>query len=79
MFLLKYRQLLHRGLTLIKNEIVSSLRTMTERIESQLQSNSKIDPLNTETAYYVQFRVVAPKVRPLCAELEKRASIKEYV
>lgn len=31
-----------------------------------------------EALYYVHFRAAVPKVKPLCEEIEKRATAKEY-
>lgn len=70
---------------MIKNEIISQLKLIT----NQVLNNSVLPSSNIENStinnfsitpshqFYVKFRTIAPKLRPLCQELEKRSNMKE--
>jgi hypothetical protein len=113
--LIKYRQLQNRGLSLIKTEILHTLKNTTANIlatmkaspanpasassSSSSTSNNNSDviagvtttagagagansgtvvSIDAASQFYVKFRIAAPKLRPLCEEIETRAHIKEY-
>ncbi len=79
-YLLKYRQLQHRGLSMLKNEIVQTLKSITAQLLSQMKVKGVevTESSSIDTMYYIKFRTVAPKIHPLCQEIEKRATISEY-
>ena len=80
-YLVKYKQLQSRALSLIKNEIISTIRNITNQIQSEIKSKgtSTNDAANIEKLYYIKFRSVAQKLKPLSEEIEKRREFsKEY-
>ncbi len=75
----------------LKNTTASILNAVTTNNNPSNNSNAvnntnpqSRDPpisgnnLTLETQYYVKYRLLAAKVRPLCVELEKRANNPEY-
>jgi len=68
LYLMKFRQLQTRGLTMIKTHIINSLRNTVLRNQEE----------ELDTRAYIRFRTLASSLRPLCEEIEKRGRRREY-
>lgn len=72
-----------RGMTLIKMHLITKLRALSAEVMSKkpvLAKGESIKPAMATALFYVKFRTIAPPLRSLVAELEKRCvSHKEYV
>lgn len=85
-YLLKFRQLQTRGLSMIKSYLVASLRNLSKQIQSNSSpspialrsSNNPEDHEEFENKVYLKFKQLATSLRPLCLEIEKRVEQKEY-
>jgi len=79
---MKFRQCMTRGLTLIKMYFVDTLQATVREVQHKLQTEKTAEGLSeaSETAlFYAKFRAVAPRLKTLVTEIEKRSrSRKEY-
>jgi hypothetical protein len=73
-YLLKYRQLQGRGLTLVRNYVINTFKDTASHVLTQLKTQKDA----TSLIFYVDFKLVAPKVKPLCTEIENRSGQREY-
>lgn len=80
---MRFRQCMTRGMTLIKMHLITKLRALSAEVMSKkpvLAKGESIKPAMATALYYVKFRTIAPPLRSLVSELEKRCvSHKEYV
>mmetsp|Transcript_40675 Transcript_40675/g.66006 ORF Transcript_40675/g.66006 Transcript_40675/m.66006 type:complete len:805 (+) Transcript_40675:61-2475(+) len=74
----RFQQLQSRALTIIRNYTVGSLRTITSQIQSLVKDGSNVHDSTETSLLYVKYRAVAPPLKALMEELNKRASKKEY-
>ncbi|KAI8837557.1 Sec34-like family-domain-containing protein [Chytridium lagenaria] len=79
LYMMKFRQCMTRGLTLIKMHFVGSMRNLVvdiqQRISDRQQSSSTGDVLakGLQTSlFYMKFKALATTLRPLIQEIEKR-------
>ncbi|KAJ3312446.1 Golgi transport complex subunit 3 [Blyttiomyces sp. JEL0837] len=75
LYLMKFRQCMTRGLTLIKILFVNSIRALHSEIKEKITDRQPNDPLakSLQTSLlYVKFRNLAIKMRPLLFEIEVR-------
>ncbi|KAG0365751.1 Golgi transport complex subunit 3 [Gamsiella multidivaricata] len=82
LYQMRFRQCMTRGMTLIKMHLITKLRALSAEITSKkpvLAKGESIKPAMATALFYVKFRAIAPPLRSLVAELEKRCvSHKEY-
>ncbi|KAF9982545.1 Golgi transport complex subunit 3, partial [Modicella reniformis] len=82
LYQMRFRQCMTRGMTLIKMHFITKLRALSAEVASKkpvLAKGESIKPAMATALFYVKFRTVAPPLRALIAELEKRCvSHKEY-
>ncbi|KAL0135965.1 Sec34-like family-domain-containing protein [Mucor lusitanicus] len=77
LYLMRFRQCMTRGITLIKMYVVSTLKTLGYDVYKQV--NTKDATMGKQIAmYYVKFKTIAPTIRSLTAQVEKRCGHKEY-
>ena len=69
--LLRFGQLQTRGLALLKDHVIGELRKAADQIMRRYQQNdgSQI----AESFSYIEFRAIAPNLKPFCLELERRS------
>ncbi|KAI9321150.1 Sec34-like family-domain-containing protein [Zopfochytrium polystomum] len=75
LYLMKFRQCMTRGLTLIKLYFASSMRSLFQDIKDKLANRQTNEPLPKSlqlSLFYVKFRRQAEHLRPLIFELEVR-------
>jgi hypothetical protein len=72
-YLIRFRQLQTRGLTMIKSYIVATLRN-----HAKMATVANIQPDEFHTIAYGKFRATANNLRPLCKEIESRVQQREY-
>lgn len=73
----KFRQLLTRALTLIRNNYVSSVKEVAAEVEAKMWEKKQFNVLSYAWLYG-KFRVDAPVLRELVSEIEKRSDYEEY-
>lgn len=74
---MRFRQCMTRGITLIKMYVVSTLKTLGYDVYKQV--NTKDATMGKQIAmYYVKFKTIAPTIRSLTTQVEKRCDHKEY-
>ncbi|KAF9289606.1 Golgi transport complex subunit 3 [Mortierella alpina] len=82
LYQMRFRQCMTRGMTLIKMHLITKLRALSAEVTSKkpvLAKGESIKPAMATALFYVKFRAIAPPLRSLVAELEKRCvSHKEY-
>ncbi|KAG0208884.1 Golgi transport complex subunit 3 [Mortierella sp. GBA30] len=82
LYQMRFRQCMTRGMTLIKMHLITKLRALGAEVASKkptLAKGESIKPATATALFYVKFRAIAPPLRSLVAELEKRCvSHKEY-
>ncbi|KAG0005555.1 Golgi transport complex subunit 3, partial [Entomortierella chlamydospora] len=82
LYQMRFRQCMTRGMTLIKMHLITKLRALSAEVASKkpvLAKGESIKPAMATALFYVKFRAIAPPLRSLVAELEKRCvSHKEY-
>ncbi|KAF8981652.1 Golgi transport complex subunit 3 [Entomortierella lignicola] len=82
LYQMRFRQCMTRGMTLIKMHLITKLRALSAEVASKkpvLAKGESMKPAMERTLFYVKFRAIAPPLRSLIAELEKRCvSHKEY-
>ncbi|KAF9196073.1 Golgi transport complex subunit 3 [Haplosporangium sp. Z 11] len=82
LYQMRFRQCMTRGMTLIKMHLITKLRALSAEVASKkpiLAKGESIKPAVATALFYVKFRTIAPPLRSLVAELEKRCvSHKEY-
>ncbi|CEP06997.1 hypothetical protein [Parasitella parasitica] len=77
LYLMRFRQCMTRGITLIKMYVVSTIKTLGYNVYKQV--NTKDTTMGKQIAmYYVKFKTIAPSIRSLTAQVEKRCGHKEY-
>ncbi|KAI7904190.1 Sec34-like family-domain-containing protein [Cokeromyces recurvatus] len=78
LYLMRFRQCLTRGISLIKMYVVSTIKKLGYDVYKQ--ANAKDNLGNKQaTMYYVKFRTIAFTIKSLTAEVEKRClNNKEY-
>ncbi|KAJ3161949.1 Golgi transport complex subunit 3 [Geranomyces michiganensis] len=75
LYLMRFRQCMTRGLTLIKMHFVRSMRTTLADIKQKIANRGPKDLLTPNmqlSLFYVKFRTLAPSLRFLLAQLEAR-------
>ncbi|CAO3589282.1 unnamed protein product [Absidia cylindrospora] len=82
LYLMRFRQCLTRGMTLIKMYSMSTIKTLGYETYKQIMTKMS-DPTMTlskqTTLFYVKFRSIAPNIKSLVDQLEKRGhDQKEY-
>ncbi|KAF9365491.1 Golgi transport complex subunit 3 [Mortierella sp. NVP85] len=82
LYQMRFRQCMTRGMTLIKMHFITKLRALSAEVASKKPVLAKGETLKQATVtalFYVKFKAIAPPLRALIAELEKRCvSHKEY-
>ncbi|KAI1308451.1 Golgi transport complex subunit 3 [Mortierella claussenii] len=82
LYQMRFRRCMTRGMTLIKMHLITKLKALSAEVASKkpvLAKGESIKPAMATALYYVKFRTIAPPLRSLVAELEKRCvSHKEY-
>eukprot|EP01128_Nolandella_sp_AFSM9_P000467 TRINITY_DN10624_c0_g1_i1.p1 TRINITY_DN10624_c0_g1~~TRINITY_DN10624_c0_g1_i1.p1 ORF type:complete len:655 (+),score=110.26 TRINITY_DN10624_c0_g1_i1:47-1966(+) len=82
LYLLRFKQLQSRGLTKLKNFIVSKFRTDISKLASKIgdTDSSHLAGLSEQqySKFYVEFRSLVPIIKPLTDEIEKRMEQREY-
>ncbi|KAF9919287.1 Golgi transport complex subunit 3 [Lobosporangium transversale] len=83
LYQMRFRQCMTRGMTLIKMCLITKLRALSAEVASKrpvLAKGETMKPAISTNLFYVKFKAIAPPLRHLVAELEKRcAHHKEYV
>ncbi|ORZ02713.1 Sec34-like family-domain-containing protein [Syncephalastrum racemosum] len=81
LYLMRFRQCLTRGMTLIKMHIVNAIRSLGYDVYKQI-TNKGADPSSQNkqtTLFYVRFRMIASEIKTLSTQLEQRClGYKEY-
>ncbi|KAI8820860.1 Sec34-like family-domain-containing protein, partial [Fimicolochytrium jonesii] len=75
LYLMRFRQCMTRGLTLIKMHYVQTLRALMADIKEKIANRGPKEPLTPNlqlSLFYVKFRTIAPALRFLLAQLEAR-------
>ncbi|KND05201.1 uncharacterized protein SPPG_08883 [Spizellomyces punctatus DAOM BR117] len=75
LYLMRFRQCMTRGLTLIKMHFVSTMRLTANDIRGKIANRGPNEPLTPNmqlSLFYVKFRTLAPNLRFLLAQLEAR-------
>ncbi|KAH3758902.1 oligomeric Golgi complex component 3 [Pelomyxa schiedti] len=79
-YLSKFKQVQNKAMSMLRAEVVTRLTTLGAQVQTHMQAT---DPLGdslmniadiNEAPLMRQFSVLAPVLRPLCSELEKRSS-----
>ncbi|CAG8514323.1 7608_t:CDS:10 [Paraglomus brasilianum] len=70
LYLMRFRQCMTRGMTLIKMYFVNEINTLSMEIAKQTAQNAS--SANQTALHYVKFRTIAPKLKGLVREIEKR-------
>ncbi|TPX32254.1 hypothetical protein SmJEL517_g04569 [Synchytrium microbalum] len=82
LFLMRFRQCMTRGMSLVKLHIVNTLRGLQTDVRDRLANRppNEVLPASLHTSlFYVKFKTVAPRLKALVAEIESRVpSHKEY-
>ncbi|KAG0181129.1 Golgi transport complex subunit 3 [Apophysomyces sp. BC1021] len=83
LYLMRFRQCMTRGMTLIKMYVVSSIKTLGYDVYKTATATKASDQLMTSskqtTLFYVKFRAISSIIKPLTNQLEKRCEgHKEY-
>eukprot|EP00053_Salpingoeca_punica_P018510 m.181918 g.181918 ORF g.181918 m.181918 type:complete len:779 (-) comp17449_c0_seq1:1349-3685(-) len=69
----KFQQLQSRALNLVKLHVINTLRTATQNVQTQVQG-VRAEPDASFTLFYGKFRLHAPRIKSLMAEIERRGS-----
>ncbi|TPX56813.1 hypothetical protein PhCBS80983_g04242 [Powellomyces hirtus] len=75
LYLMRFRQCMTRGLTLIKMHFVRTMRATLADVKEKIANRGPKDPLTPNmqlSLFYVKFRALAPSLRFLLAQLEAR-------
>ncbi|KAJ3287812.1 Golgi transport complex subunit 3 [Borealophlyctis nickersoniae] len=75
LYLMRFRQCMTRGMSLIKMHFVNTLRATLNDIKEKIANRDPGDPLSPNmqlSLFYVKFRTLAPKLKYLVSEIEKR-------
>ncbi|KAJ3129149.1 Golgi transport complex subunit 3 [Nowakowskiella sp. JEL0407] len=75
LYLMRFRQCMTRGMTLIKLYFVSQMRAVQNDIKERLQQRPPNELLNVSlytSLFFVKFRKLAAELQPLIAEIEIR-------
>ncbi|KAJ3035937.1 Golgi transport complex subunit 3 [Rhizophlyctis rosea] len=75
LYLMRFRQCMTRGMSLIKMHVVNTLRTTLNEIKEKIANRDSTEPLNPSmqlSLFYVKFRTLAPKLKFLIDEIEIR-------
>ncbi|KAF9428259.1 Golgi transport complex subunit 3 [Podila epigama] len=82
LYQMRFRQCMTKGMTLIKMHFITKLRALSSEVASKkpvLAKGESIKPATATALFYVKFKAVAPPMRALVEELEKRCvNHKEY-
>ncbi|CAG4986238.1 unnamed protein product [Parnassius apollo] len=77
-YLVKYRHLQNRGISLIRSYIIQVLNHATEQVLAPEEDTTDQDTMDTAYAvYFGKFQAAAPKLRMVISEIEKRAETNE--
>ncbi|XP_068626505.1 conserved oligomeric Golgi complex subunit 3 [Battus philenor] len=77
-YFVKYRHLQSRGISLIRSYIIQVLNQATEQILTPEEGSTDQETMDTAYAvYFGKFQAVAPKLRMVISEIEKRAETNE--
>lgn len=74
---MRYRQCMTRALTLIKLYFVESLRHLQVDVRERISNRDQKEPLAANiqlSLFYVKFKSLASKTKPLIVEIEKRCA-----
>ncbi|CAO3685782.1 unnamed protein product [Rhizopus stolonifer] len=77
LYLMRFRQYMTRGMTLIKMYVVSCLKNLGQDIYKQLKDGSMTIGKQT-TICYMKFKGIAPTIKSLVSQIEKRCEHTEY-
>ncbi|KAL1927436.1 hypothetical protein VTP01DRAFT_3673 [Rhizomucor pusillus] len=72
LYLMRLNQCLTRGMTLIKMHVVNAIRSLGYDIYKQSNAKTLDQPGKQNTLLYVKFRMIAPTLKPLTAQVEQR-------
>ncbi|KAJ3051718.1 Golgi transport complex subunit 3 [Rhizophlyctis rosea] len=75
LYLMRFRQCMTRGMSLIKLYVVNTLRTTLNDIREKIAARDSTEPLSPSmqlSLFYVKFRTLAPKLKFLIQEIEAR-------
>ncbi|RUS30632.1 Sec34-like family-domain-containing protein [Jimgerdemannia flammicorona] len=75
LYLMRFRQCMTRGMTLIKMYFITTLRGLGLEVSKKASTKAPDQPMNPttqSTLFYVKFRTAAPKLKALVHEIEKR-------
>ncbi|KAI9483815.1 MAG: Sec34-like family-domain-containing protein [Benjaminiella poitrasii] len=80
LYLMRFRQYLTRGISLIKMYVVSTIKKLGYDVYKQVDTkNSAVSMGKQVTMYYVKFRTIASTIKSLTVQVEKRCvNNKEY-
>ncbi|CAG8782065.1 9873_t:CDS:2, partial [Racocetra fulgida] len=70
LYLMRFRQCMTRGITLIKMYFINTIKGLG--IEISKKTNQSTNSTVQTALFYVKFRAVAPKLKELVHEVEKR-------
>ncbi|KAI8090069.1 Sec34-like family-domain-containing protein [Gilbertella persicaria] len=77
LYLMRFRQCMTRGITLIKMYVVSTIKTLG--YDAYKQVNAKETTIGKQlTMYYVKFKTMASTIKSLTTQVDKRHEHKEY-
>ncbi|CAH2050018.1 unnamed protein product, partial [Iphiclides podalirius] len=77
-YLVKYRHLQNRGISLIRSYIIQVLNHATEQVLTPETDSNDQESMDTAYAvYFGKFQAAAPKLRMVISEIEKRAETNE--
>ncbi|XP_014366007.2 conserved oligomeric Golgi complex subunit 3 isoform X3 [Papilio machaon] len=77
-YFVKYRHLQNRGISLIRSYIIQVLNQATEQVLTTDEDSADQETMDTAYAvYFGKFQAVAPKLRMVISEIEKRAETNE--
>ncbi|CAN6442670.1 unnamed protein product [Victoria cruziana] len=81
-YLLKFRQLQSRALSMVRSHVLSVLKNASSQVTSAIkETGGKMTAVSggvEASVLYVRFKAAAGELRPVMEELESRASRKEY-
>ncbi|KAI8978061.1 Sec34-like family-domain-containing protein [Pilobolus umbonatus] len=79
LYLMRFRQCMTRGITLIKMYAISTIKNLTYEMAKQVNlKDAALSITKYTTLYNVKFKAIAVTIKPLAYQIEKRFSHKEY-
>ena len=75
-YLARFKELQNRAMNLVKLHVVNTLKSATQNVLNQVQGKEE-DPDASFTLFYGRFRMHAPRIKALMAEIERRGEVNE--